>query len=469
MQKLAAYILERTEGLQRREDRKAEGERIRAVIEAWLKSKGSSSVEEIGTYSAVDGSDASYRVMSASDDDRSWTMFELAEVTQEGRRFITTVSVTVGGKNVVVFVTMEVGSVSTLITRFEVDPKCPKVIRDLMAQPGTWYHGASRLRFLSQVEGFDAGELLALEIQAPDRTIPFVVVSKLDGQTVLRALDEKLANDLAGVANVYTVDEDASWALTDILRKPFSCYGGAIRIYWPRLSAQDDPYRHHLWTAPRLRGLEGDERFALERIRRQVRTFIMRASAASVVRPAEIDDIRGASARAEYAALQAKATELEQLKAKASSLEEFKELATLFSVDKDNLLRELSVRNGELEQQRSEIQRLESDKQALIFQLDQAKARSGDPGEVEPDTPDQEDGEQAPVSGEVRFYKKRFDARTHDVLIRATDCGHNAWQSAARADKARKGIARLEGGNREWKTMQHCGSCTKGGMWRVQW
>ncbi|MGN6105515.1 MAG: hypothetical protein ACTHU0_10455 [Kofleriaceae bacterium] len=466
MQKVAAYILERTEALQSPEARKAEGDRIRAVIEEWLQSKGSSSsVDATGTYAAVDGSDATYRVANASDGDRSWTMFELIEVTTEERRFVTTVSVTVGSKNVVLFITMEVGSASSLITRIEVDTRCPTFVRELLAQPGSWHHGASPLRVLSNVNGFDEGESLALEIQNSHRTIPFVVVSKVEGQPVLPMLDEKLANDLAGLANVYSVDEDASWALTDALRKPFSCYGGTIRIYWPRLTAHDSPYRHQRWTAASLQSIE-DERTALERIRRQLRSVIMRASAASVVRPSEIDDIKSAAVRAEYATL----------KANASSLDDFKALADSYAADNDTLKDalaareiELAARENELEDLRGEVRRLEAEKRGLLFHLGQAKASTEDGAELEPDLPESDDTDRPPEDGEVRFYKKRYDTPSHDVMILVADCGHNSWQGSAKADKARKGIARIEGGTREWKVMQHCGSCTGGGMWRVQW
>jgi hypothetical protein len=126
MQKVAAYILERTEDLQWPDARKAEGDRLRAVIEAWLKSKGASSVDGTGTYAAVDGSDASYQVTAVVDGERSWRMFELSEVTPEGRKFVTSVSVTVGHKNVVVFVTMEVGSRGDLDHAHRGRPQVPE-------------------------------------------------------------------------------------------------------------------------------------------------------------------------------------------------------------------------------------------------------------------------------------------------------------------------------------------------------
>lgn len=461
MQKLAAYVLERTDGLQGSDARKAEGVRLRAVVEAWLKAKGGTpSANSTGTYAAVDGSDASYHKTEVIDGDRSWQMVELSEITPEGRKFVTSVSVTVGNKHVVVFVTMEVGSVASSITRIEVDPKCPLVVRDLLALGGAWTHGASRLFPLSNIDGFEAGEALALEIQNSERTIPFVVVSCIDGQTALPKLDEKLAVDLAGIANVYCVDEHASWALTDLLRKPLSTYSGAVRIYWPRLSVNDNPFRHQLWTASRLQGIERD---ALERIRRQVRTIIMRASAISVVRPGEIDEIRGAKARAEQAEFQARAIELEGLKARAQSLEDFRELANTFAAENDGLRQMLAERN-------SDVRRLEADKEALLFQFEQMTGGiANESDEIEPDAPEQDETEQPPKPGEVRFYKKTHSKPAYDVLVRRGDCGHNVWRASNKGHKAKKGLERLLGPLSRWKKLEHCSSCENGGVWRVEW
>ena len=49
------------------------------------------------------------------------------------------------------------------------------------------------------------------------------------------------------------------------------------------------------------------------------------------------------------------------------------------------------------------------------------------------------------------------------------DCGHITWQGSAKADKAKKGLARLLGEHGDWKKLEHCGSCKGGGVWRVQW
>lgn len=104
------------------------------------------------------------------------------------------------------------------------------------------------MRGLSQVDGFDAGEALALEIQNEERAVPFVVVSRVLGTTALPKLDEKLAHDLAGVANVYSIDEDASSPTLDPPRLPD---GGAEE-------ADRRPRRIERGNAPADGGLRGD-------------------------------------------------------------------------------------------------------------------------------------------------------------------------------------------------------------------
>ena len=469
MQRLATYILERAKDICSPDGRKDEGDRLVAVVLEWLKRKGSTSSDGSGSYVAIDESDASCGVSTVVDGMRSSRLFELSEVNREGQKYVTTVSITVGGEKVFVFINMAIGSVANLITPVEADAKCPRVVRDLLAQSGNWYNGASRLLPLTSVAGFEAGASLGREIQDGYRTIPFVVVSRPKGRLALPQLDDKIARDLAGLANVYGADEEASWALTDTLRKPLSTYGGALRIYWPRFSLNDDPFRHQLWTATRLQGIEPDSQKALDRIRRQVRTIIMRASAASVVRPAEIDQIRTAAARSEFAALQSRASELEQLKARASSFEEFKEIADSYATDNDKLRQDIATRDSELERLQNEIQGLESTNQALISALENAKQATVRADEVPPDAPDQDEADQPPAPGEIRYYKKKYSAPTHDILTQVSNCGHNSWQNATGADKAKKGLQRLLEPNHRWKKLQHCGSCQGGGVWRVEW
>ncbi|MCB9702769.1 MAG: hypothetical protein H6711_12810 [Myxococcales bacterium] len=463
MQKLGAYLLERRDGMQTADARSAESIRICGIIENWLRTKGASDIASGGgTYDAVDHSDARFEVVRAGDGGRTWTLYRLIEVTPDGRRFDASLSVTAGATSIAVYTTLGVGTASDLINQVEVDPRCPKVIRTLLEDGDSWYHGASRLRGLTHVVGFEAGEALALDIKHEQRSVPVVVLSKMHDALAIAGLDEKLAYDLAGTANVFTVDEAASWALTDTLRKPLSCYAGAVRLYWPGCHLNDNPYRHPLWTAARLHSLDPDEHRARERFRRRLRQLILRAAAVSVTRPREIDEIRNAAARAEFA----------EAKGKAKSTTDFEALADLFAKENDELRLELLERDEQIAELQAKVARLESERKGLMYHLRQARPDTiavEDDDDVGPDLGEDATADQGPPEpGEVRFYKKRFSAPTHDIMVLVGDCGHNSWQGANKADKAKNGIEKFEG-TRAWRLLQHCGRCTGGGRWRVEW
>ena len=59
---------------------------------------------------------------------------------------------------------------------------------------------------------------------------------------------------LSGLAEVALLhDGEASWELTKQVRKEFSCFNGAVRIYWPGFNSQsDDPFGHRLWIRDRI-------------------------------------------------------------------------------------------------------------------------------------------------------------------------------------------------------------------------
>jgi len=458
MQKIGAYLLERREGMEWPEARAEEAKRIHDEVGNWLRSKGAEDISRSGTFAPEDGSKGTYTIQTAADTHRTWWMVKLQEDNAEGRRFSTAVSITNGRDRVSVYVTLETGWITTRIMPVPVDPKCPRIVRSLLGLPGRWYHGGSPIRLGEGVNGFDEGESLALEIQNPNRTIPVVVVSTDGNGPALPDLDAKLGHDLAGLADVVIIDDDATWALTDILGKSFSCYRGSVRLYWPQFSTKQQCYSHPLWTAERLRSTADNPISTRDIFRKQLRGQLFRAAALSVLRPREIDEIRDAGNLAAISSLRQRAT----------TLEGYKELADSYAAANDELRSERDELLSQVEQLESQVVRLEGDKQALLAHLQQARD-GATADEIPPEANDISDGADAPKPGEIRYYKKKFSRHTHDVLVRVADCGCNNWQGAHAADKARKGVMRLENGRSDWKTMFHCASCTGGGMWKVRW
>ncbi|MCC6310976.1 MAG: hypothetical protein IT345_08685 [Trueperaceae bacterium] len=456
MQKVAAYLLERRDGMDDAAARSTETERTREAILAWLKSKGADPGSPAGSFEPVDGGHGTFAIESAQDGPLAWWMVRLSEQAPAGRCFATSVSVTTTERSVAVYAALEAGADTTQISPLYVDPRCPHVVRSLLGLAGSWYHGASRLDGLLRVAGFDAGERLAERIGDPDRTVPIVVVSEdYSGRVALADIDDRLAYDLAGLANVHRVDFDAAWGLTDSLGRVFTCFNGAVRVYWPGWAVTDHPLAHPRWTVERLQGLGDDGTQPRDRFRRKLRTLLMRTAALSVVRPRQIDAIRSAEARRVFT----------EMRANAASLEDYQQLAETYAEDNDRL-------RADLEAHQEKLKELETTVANLELRLRYAERPQQPPGttdvdDLEPDA--EEEAEQpAPQRGEVRFYKKLYSAPTHDILTAVQDCGCNRWENANKAEKAKKGVAKLEGRD-DWQSIQHCAKCTGGGMWKVRW
>lgn len=452
MQKVAAYLLERRDNVEAGSVRRAEVRRLLNVLREWLHSKGATerSTGE-GTFDSRDG-EAFYRWENAVAGNRSWDLLRLEEITREGRRFCTAISITDTGTKIAVYVSLEVGLVNSEISPLLVQPKCPKVIRQLLTLDGLWYHGTTKFQKLQRVCGEESGRLVAQEILEPERTLPVLVLSEDCNEVLIPKLDEHFAHDLAGLANIYVLDHAAAWGVTNVLGKPWACYWGAIRLYWPRVSREQNPYYHPIWTANTLLRHDGNDlQAAGERIRRQLRSLLMDVAAVSVVRPREIDIIRSDASK----------RHIDELASHAASGNEFKQLAELYAADNASL----RLRNDQLNEEISTLQsalRISQQNTEAISRYQKQHAM-----EIEPDSsPD--DDQDSPQKDEVRFYKKTGNNGRYDILERTTDCGHKKWQSATKADQARRGIAHHEG-RQDWKTLWHCGTCQGGGMWKVRW
>lgn len=443
MQKIAAILMEHDHSTGTADDRHAEIQRIEGILRDWLTAKRADDPEATSGEFRSESREAtgSFAKEKATHGNRSWRMLRLTEDFDDSRRFETSISITDTGMAVAVFVTLASGLTRSAITPVFVNPKCPRIVRSVLGTHDGWSHGATKIRVPNRVEGNEAGRALAREILSPSRTLPIIAIAEDDDEMTFPGLDVGLGKELHGLANVSVVDEGASWGLTEVLGKEWACYWGAVRVYWPQFTSN----RHPLWTAGKLLESDEDSADSAARFQAQLRRMIMRVSALSVVRPREIDAIRNSAARAR----------MQDLQAKLNPESEWKEFAETYADQNDSL--------------RAENRRLEDELDRLRVELRNAEDRLDvqPPSEpiIEQDT--SMEPEAGPQKGEIRFYKK-LDRKGRDKMIHYHDCGHTSWQSSGKADKARKGLFRLERRD-DWKTMLHCGKCTGGGVWKVVW
>lgn len=374
----------------------------------------------------------------------------LIERTRSGQTFTTRLVATALNNKVSVFCSLTVENISSLVAPIPNDPRCPAIVRTLLDKFSDWKLNNTSLGTSKPdvLHGDLAGRKLADDIRHEGRAIPIIVVSEIEGETVWPRLSEELGYDLAALAHVVRADDNATWALTDELGKLHSCYLGAVRLYWPpRKGADDQPYFNStVWTASKLLSNDIDGK-GLIRFRSMLRRLLMSTASLSISQPNAVREIRNAVIQ----------DRLEQLKSRLAADSEALEIARLYTKENEDL-------KGQIEQLEDDLARAVARAEMAEHALSQFKSPEvTDEGQ---ETSIQEQGE--PTPGDIRFYKKIHSKSNYDVLVEVDDCGHTSWQNSSKADKARKGLERLAGRS-DWKNLQHCGSCTGGGMWKVRW
>jgi hypothetical protein len=450
MQVLSAYLLE-TDALaetlvQQRVDV------VLAAITQWLRGKGASDPEaRSGQFVSLTADGDGRFTREEQRADRGFIEeTRLDEFSRGGQTFTTRLTTVAWDRRLYIYSTLSVANSSSVVAPIPTDPRCPSIVRTLLAQATDWKLNGTPIASAQPRDliGDEGGRQLSTEIQQLGRSLPIIAVSEIEGETLWPRLSEELAYDLAGLARVVRIDDEATWALSDQVGKLHSCYRGAVRLYWPPRRRADGSvhFNSTVWTASALLSNDNDGK-GLNRFRSTVRRQLMSIAALTITPPSAIREIQDAVAR----------KHLEDLEARSTPDSEELAIARLYIVENQEL-------KAQLEQLRGDLARVGARADVAEHALGQLKAPEIDRDEAATEAED----EQAPSAGQIRFYKKTHSKSAYDVLVQVADCGHSSWQGSAKADKAKKGLERLLGKD-DWKSLQHCGSCTGGGMWKVRW
>lgn len=453
MQTISAYLLER-KGLSP-EERRGRVQKVHAGIDAWLVEKGVADPNQSsGAFASEtpDGGGTFAREILVVDDDYV-EVVTLKEKANADQLFITRISVVAKDDRVIVHTSVSAANIRTTIVPRPTSARCPSVVRHLIRDHRDWSVNGAPIPSGRPREyvGAQGGEELCRIITSPKRKFPLILVSEDDEEFVWDGLDKKLAFDLVGLGYVSSIDADAGWEITKRLGRGHACYDGAVRLYWPNVAATAGHVVSTVWTAERMLEAPADAN-AEDMFREQLRKRVMSVSALAITEPAEVGEIQRANARRKLKELQGNAAEIDTVYALANSLADDLEDANRKLAEQDASISILTTRAENAEAQ-------------LAF------ARGVEPSDPEDaNAPENADEDVAPKieDGQIIFYKKVDAAPHHDIMVRRGDCGHNSWKSAHAADKAWKGVEKVEGRG-DWKSFQHCGRCKGGGMWKVTW
>jgi hypothetical protein len=140
-----------------------------------------------------------------------------------------------------------------------IDISVPRIARFVVSRIGL-RAGASRLSLLPM--RCDDGRALAEHLLHRERVVPSIVISRIGSavepwEGILSP--KRLAERLAGIAEVHLVPPGQTFELSRTLGKAWSCYGGAVRLYRVPFRPEEDPFgQHPLFLPERIAGWEED-------------------------------------------------------------------------------------------------------------------------------------------------------------------------------------------------------------------
>ncbi|RDI20749.1 hypothetical protein DFR41_110157 [Pseudacidovorax intermedius] len=444
MQALAAYSFE-ANGI----DSSRRVDQVALLVDDWLAGKGAvnpqlAEGEFVSKTGDKTGQFARAVIRSGSD---VLHEVELIETAHTGDMFTTSLQFASSGDAVSVYASLGAAPGQSRVAPIAVYPRCPLIIRTLIANFSDWRFAGQEVPLSTVFDATtdDAARQLCDALRSKTRRLPIIVVSNDEDELVWRGLQNKLADELIGLADVAVVSAESSWVLTDELGPRDSCYLGAVRLYWPGGRA-DGSLLGINWRAGRL-GAFGKDGKGRHRFLALMRREVMSVAALTMPSPTVFRRIRSEA-------------EKERLRSLTDGARD-REL--------DSIVEENSRLTARLEAAEGTIQTLRWKMAAGAMYAE----RKGDAADDGADVEQAEDGPEArpaPAAGETRYYKKIGSGGGVDALVITKACSHREanWRPAFKGDQAEKGLLKLEGRN-DWKSIAHCSSCTGGGRWRVHW
>jgi len=340
------------------------------VVKRWLDSKGTWEEEDLLRLN--DGRPAKYSRAEWLTDDDSVIDHYLVEPSNDAT-VRTQVSVGRCADRVIVYIELQAAGDAYRVAPIHVDIYSPNIVKTLISEYDDWCLGEVPLAARPvPFEGDDGGRTFQEVLWHPERNLPVVAVTSFEGFYLTDDFPQKLAYDLAGVALVATLDFAAALSLTRRRGQEWSCFNGAVRLYWPGLTVNSKPLANPIWTRSSLMTRASDTQVAATRIRRQLRRMLLGMSEFAIPEPKEISAIRR---------LHATRVEAEQRRTLVAD-EDWQQLATQYSEDNARLV----VQHQADQDQIQELQRVIGQLQLSMRWTDQAEHEVAPDEDVQPTT-----------------------------------------------------------------------------------
>lgn len=335
MRTVASYALESSSA-----DSTSEFDEVDSAITEWLIEKGWNE-SSVGDFQSNQGNETRVVKVSLDPPEGRLNRFLVIERLPEAI-FSTEISVAHDSEKCAIYVELRIEGAGLRLQPFKFDARRPKFLGRLLNKNLNWQLGETPLTDKAyNFKGSAGGAQVVDILWHPQRAVPVVMVSLIDGSGITSNFVTKLAGDLAGLAIVATVDEEAAWALTRLKGVEWSCFNGALRLYWPLSSASEQPRLHPIWLRGTMLGSDIEPSNASYRMRAQLRRIILGVSALSIRQPALIRKI-------DRAARQKRQDELRHTLSQSRSTDEYREIAESYANENDRLREEIKSKEDQL-------------------------------------------------------------------------------------------------------------------------
>ena len=276
----------------------------------------------------------------------SLTSFNVLEPVGGGD-LLTTIRILDGPKRISFQCTL--GVASDRIAPPAISIRSPRFIREIIKLGHQWVVGNTQERVFDHsfsVARHEVDSLLELLLSA-DRKLPVVVVSELSGETLVGDLHERIGANVCGLAHTVRLSAEASWELTRRLGREWSCFNGAVRLFWPFRASQGDSRAHPLWTLDRIISRAETEAAARDNFVSDITGRLIEASTFMADDPHFLEFETGRSRQA-----------TETARATAADSGDFEKLAEAYAAENESLLRRVIDQEHEIAALRQNVEAL---------------------------------------------------------------------------------------------------------------
>ncbi|WP_431261921.1 hypothetical protein ACQ859_17105 [Roseateles chitinivorans] len=267
---------------------------VREEISVWLTGKGDwiDAGGDVQRLALKDGRVAEYSSTTAAASDVSIEEHTLTEPSNQAI-VRTHVFVAATPNQIIIYVEMQAAGGAYQLGPMRVDFYCPHIVKRLVAKFDDWSVGEAPVS-LSPIRfsGIEDGRSLESILWHPQRNLPALVLSSYEDGFLTDNFARDLASDLVGVALVCTIDSEAASELVIRRGREWSCFNGAVRLYWPRLGAESKPFQHPLWTRQALLAQATTTDDAATRFKRHMRRQLLGLSAFAMQEPLVFADTK---------------------------------------------------------------------------------------------------------------------------------------------------------------------------------